>query len=152
MNDLDNNARLDAWRLFITLHAKIIELIDSELQAAGGIPLQHYDVLVELFEAEGRQLRMYELARRVVLSRSSITRLVDHLADQGFLARKTDPTDRRGSYAVLTEAGETALRESWPHYREAILRRFGSLLTDDEAVIITQALSRIHAALDEEAA
>ena len=148
MSEITNNPCLDAWRLFITLHTKIIEVIDADLQSAGGIPLQHYDVLIELFEAEGKQLRMYELAQRVVLSRSSITRLVDQLAKQGLLIRKTDPEDRRGSYAVLTEAGETALRSSWPFYSEAIQRRFGSFLADDEAVIISQAFSRIHAATD----
>lgn len=136
--------------MFITLHAKIIELIDADLQAAGGIPLQQYDVLIELFEAEGKQLRMYELAQRVVLSRSSITRLVDQLAKQEFLTRKMDPEDRRGSYAVLTEAGEAALRRSWPFYREAIQRHFGAFLADDEAAIIAQAFSRIHAAIDDE--
>ncbi len=136
--------------MFITLHAKIIELIDAELQAAGGIPLQHYDVLIELFESEGKQLRMYELAQRVVLSRSSITRLVDQLAKQGLLTRKTDLEDRRGSYAVLTEAGEMALRGSWPFYRAAILRHFGSFLTDDEATIIAQGFGRIHSAIDDE--
>jgi len=94
---------------------------------------------------------MYELAQRVVLSRSSITRLVDQLAKQGLLTRRTDPEDRRGSYAVLTKAGEMAVRKSWPFYREAILRRFGSFLTDEEAAIIAQAFSRIHAALDDEA-
>lgn len=135
--------------MFITLHAKIIEIIDADLQAAGGLPLQQYDVLIELFEAEGKRLRMYELAQRVVLSRSSITRLVDQLAQQGFLTRQIDPDDRRGSYAVLTSAGETALRNSWPHYREAIQRHFGAFLTGDEAAVIAQAFGRIGAAIDE---
>lgn len=151
MSEIDSDPRLDAWRLFITLHAKIIDIIDADLQAAGGIPLQQYDVLIELFEAEGKQLRMYELARQVVLSRSSITRLVDQLAQEGFLTRRTDPKDRRGSYAVLTEVGETALRRSWPFYREAIQRHFGSYLADEEAVVIAEAFSRIHAAINDNA-
>ncbi len=142
--------RLDAWRLFITLHPKIIDKIDADLQAAGGISLQQYDVLIELFESEDKQLRMYELAQRVVLSRSSITRFVDQLAAQGFLIRAVDPEDRRGSFAVLTEAGEAAIRATWPHYRDAIQKWFGAFLTDEEAVAIAGALSRIHAALDTE--
>lgn len=149
MSEITSNPRLDAWRLFITLHAKIIEIIDTDLQAAGGIPLQQYDVLIELFEAEKKQLRMYELAQQVVLSRSSITRLVDQLAKRGFLTRKPDPEDRRGSYAVLTKAGEAAVRESWPFYRKAIQRHFGSFLTNEEAVMIAQAFSRIHTAIDD---
>jgi len=143
MAEIKSDPRLEAWRLFITLHAKIVEIIDADIQAAGGIPLQHYDVLIELFEAEGKQLRMYELAQRVALSRSSITRFVDQLAQQEFLTRKTDPEDRRGSYAVLTKA------ESWPYYREAIQQHFGSFLADEEAVLMAQALERMHVAIDD---
>lgn len=140
--------RLDAWRLFITLQAKIIERIDADLQAAGGLPLQQYDLLIELFEAEEQRLRMYELAQQVVLSRSSITRLVDQLAGQGLLARETDPADRRGSYAVLTGAGEAALRQSWPLYREAILRHFGQFMSEAEATTLVEVLERLHTAAD----
>jgi len=149
MSEITSDIRLDAWRMFITLHAKIIELIDADLQAAGGLPLQQYDVLIELFEAEEKRLRMYELAQRVVLSRSSITRLVDQLARQDMLTREIDPQDRRGSYAVLTEAGEAALRQSWPLYREAILRHFGAFLSNDEAQTLFDAFTRMHSAVDQ---
>lgn len=81
-------------------------------------------------------------------SRSSITRLVDQLSKQGFLTRKVDLDDRRGSYAVLTKEGETALRDSWPHYCDAIQRHFGSILSDDEVQAIVAAFRRVHAALD----
>jgi len=149
MNEMAPNLRLDAWRIFITLHAKLIDLIDADLQAGGGLPLQHYDVLIELFEAEDKRLRMYELAQQVVLSRSSITRLVDQLAKRGLLERQTDPADRRGSYAVLTGAGERALSESWPLYRAAILRHFGDFISAEEAQSLFDVFSRMHKAADE---
>lgn len=148
MTELTGNIHLEAWRMFITLQAKLIERIDADLQAAGGLPLPHYDVLIELFEAEGKRLRMYELAQRVVLSRSSITRLVDQLAKQDMLDREIDPTDRRGSYAVLTEPGETALRQSWPLYRAAILRHFGNFVSEAEAQILVDVFTRMQATLD----
>lgn len=148
MDEMSTKLRLEAWRMFLTLHAKVIELIDADLQAAGTLPLQHYDVLIELFEAEGKRLRMYELAQRVVLSRSSITRLVDQLAERGLLERQTDPEDRRGSYAILTEAGETGLRQAWPFYREAILRHFGTFVSDEEAQTLFHVFTRMHAAAD----
>ncbi len=150
MTHASNDIRLDAWRLFITLHPKIIDKIDADIQANGGISLQQYDVLIELFEAEGKQLRMFDLAQRVVLSRSSITRLVDQLASRGLLNRAVDPIDRRGSYAVLTMAGEATLNDSWPLYRAAIQRWFGQFLTDDEAKIISEAFGRMHATIDGE--
>lgn len=151
MSKIISDPRLDAWRGFLTLHAKIIEVIDADLQSAGGLPLRQYDVLIELFEEEGKALRMYELAQRVVLSRSSITRLVDQLAHRGLLTRQADRTDRRGAYAVLTEAGERAVRASWPVYRAAILRHFGSWLADEEAALLAQIFTRISAAIEAQA-
>lgn len=147
MSDLDYTPQLEAWRLFLTLHAKIIEVIDRDLQESGGLPLNHYDVLIELMEAEGKRLRLHELARLVVLSRSSITRLVDQLEKQGLLVRQPDPEDRRGAYAVLTAVGEQAVRDSWPLYKQAILQHFGRFLTDEEAKIIYQSFARVHQGL-----
>src|SRR6266487_5523679 len=116
--------QLTAWRLFITSHATLIEQIDRELSAAGCVPLQWYDVLVELHEAPDRRLRMSELARRVVLSRSSLTHLADRLEAKGMLTRERVGTDRRGAYAVLTDRGRDALRQAWPIYAQGIAQHF----------------------------
>lgn len=138
--------QLNAWRLFLLLHSKIIDVVDHDIQVAGGLPLNHYDVLIELHEAPDKRLRLFELADRVVLSRSSITRLVDALENQSLLQRQTDPADRRGSYAVITDQGEQALSESWPLYSTAIMQHFGQYLSDEEAATVAQAFSRIYAA------
>src|SRR5262245_56887236 len=111
---------LAAWRTFITAHARLIDRIDGELIAAARLPLHWYDVLVELVEAPDHRLRMHELARSVVLSRSGLTRLVDRLESAGLLRRQPDPADRRGAYAVLTEEGRAALRKAWPVYAAGI--------------------------------
>lgn len=138
--------QLDAWRLFLLLHSKIIDVVDQAIQAADGLPLNHYDVLIELHEAPDKRLRLFELAERVVLSRSSITRLVDALEKKSLLQRQTDPEDRRGSYAIITDQGEQALSGSWPLYSAAIMQHFGQYLSDEEAATIAQAFSRIYAA------
>ena len=66
-----------AWAVLLTAHATLIERIETALAEAGLPPLGWYDVLWELEKAEGGKLRMYELAHRVVLSRSNLTRLAD---------------------------------------------------------------------------
>jgi DNA-binding MarR family transcriptional regulator len=68
---------LEAWRAFLTAHARVITRIDGELAAAGRLPLGSYDVLIELAGAPEHRLRMSRLARQVVLSNSGLTRLVD---------------------------------------------------------------------------
>jgi DNA-binding MarR family transcriptional regulator len=138
--------QLAAWRAFLKVHATVINQIDHDLAAAGQLPLSSYDVLIELYDAPERRLRMYELAERVVLSRSGLTRLVDRLESEGLLRRDRSGADRRGAYAVITEQGIAALRRTWPVYAQGILRYFAQWLTPEEAQVMTSALERILAA------
>jgi len=138
-----SESQITAWRLFITAHATLIEQIDAALAKAGCIPLQWYDVLVELVEAPEGRLRMSELARRVVLSRSSLTHLVDRLEAKQLLARERVGSDRRGAYAVLTERGRDALRQAWPVYAQGIARHFAQHLTEAEVETLADVFARV---------
>ena len=69
-----------AWRAFLSLHARVARRLEADLIARSDLPLAEYDVLFQLAMAEGRRLRMNELADRVLLSRAGITRLVDRLS------------------------------------------------------------------------
>jgi DNA-binding MarR family transcriptional regulator len=135
--------RGEAWRSFITAYAVVMEQIERELAEAGLPPLGWYDVLLELSVAPDRRLRMHELARAVVLSRSGLTRLVDRLEKAGLLRREPDLVDRRGSFAVLT-AEVAAMRERmWPVYARGIAEHFGEHLDDREAKTLTRASKRV---------
>jgi len=134
---------LFAWRSFITSHATVIYIIDRELVEAGCIPLNWYDVLIELYEAPDHRLRMHELAQKVVLSRSGLTRLVDKLEKEELLYREIDPSDRRGFHAILTDKGHAALRQAWPVYAQGIVQHFARHLNDQEAQLITEIFNRI---------
>src|SRR5215471_17894022 len=134
---------LAAWRTFLKAHATIIDRIDRDLVAAKLPPLSTYDVLIELYEAPEGRLRMHELAERVVLSRSGLTRLVDRLEAEGLLRRDRSGTDRRGAYAVITEQGVAALRRTWPVYARGIAEYFAQWLTLEEAQLLEAALRRI---------
>ena len=134
---------LAAWRAFLKAHATIIDRIDHDLVAAKRPPLSSYDVLIELYEAPEHRLRMHELAERVVLSRSGLTRLVDRLEAEGLLIRDRSGTDRRGAYAVITEQGIGALRQTWPIYARGIAEYFAQWLTLEEAQLLESAFGRI---------
>jgi DNA-binding MarR family transcriptional regulator len=134
---------LAAWRAFLKVHAVIIDHIDHDLLAAERLPLSSYDVLIELYEAPEHRLRMYELAERVVLSRSGLTRLVDRLEAEGYLKRDRSGTDRRGAYAVITEQGIEALRRTWPVYAKGISEYFAQWLTYEQAILLQSTLEGI---------
>lgn len=141
-----DGAREAAWRAFLTAHAAVIERIERDLAREKVLSLGHYDVLLALSEAPDRRLRMSELARAVVLSRSGLTRLVDRLERAGLLRRERCDDDRRGCYAALTDEGRAALRRSWPVYAGGIEEHFGRHLGDDEVATLTEALGRVLAA------
>jgi DNA-binding MarR family transcriptional regulator len=150
MNEKTNSIYIDTWRLFITTHATLIGMIDKEMTEADVVPLHWYDVLIELFEAPDHKLRMHELADKVVLSRSGLTRLVDRLEKAGYLQREVDPVDRRGFFTVITEEGIVALRDGWKVYERGIKEHFAQFLSEEEAAILQNAFTRmLEAARDE---
>ena len=146
MTDRLDESRLAAWRAFLNAHAVVIDSIEREMAAAGVLPLGSYDVLLALLEAPGRRLRLHELASHIVLSRSTLTRVVDRLEAEGLLARERVAMDRRGAYAVLTKQGSRALRRAWPIYERGIAAHFARYLSDEEARVLSAALGRVYAA------
>jgi DNA-binding MarR family transcriptional regulator len=130
-----------AWAVLLTAHATLVEKIESALAAADLPPLGWYDVLWELEKANGR-LRMHELARRVVLSKSNLSRLADRLEDAGLIERQDSPRDGRGYDLVLTRSGRAMRKQMWPVYEAGIERLFSSHLTVEEARVVGEALGR----------
>ena len=113
-----------AWGSFLVAHARVARRLEADLLAKSRMPLAEFDVLMQLSFAEGRRLRMNELADRVVLSRAGITRLVDRLVADGLVGRVKCASDARGAYAVLTEPGQVRLDEARPGHFEAVRRYF----------------------------
>ena len=133
---------LAAWRAFLEAHHAVMSVLGEELEEIG-VPIGFYDVLVQLTEAGPGGLRMAELARRVLLSKSGLTRLVDRMAGQGLVRRRPSPEDGRGYYVVATNLGRNALRRASPGHLRGIANHFTSLLTDDELRVITRAMNRV---------
>jgi DNA-binding MarR family transcriptional regulator len=116
---------LGAWRAFLNAHALATKRINRDLAEAGLPDLTWYDVLWALHRAEGRRLRIRELADAVVLSSTGMTRFVDRLETGGLVRREAVPGDRRGAYAVITKEGSALLRRMWPIYERGIATYFG---------------------------
>jgi 2,3-bisphosphoglycerate-independent phosphoglycerate mutase len=119
-----SDTELDAWRGFLRVHSELTKALDAELETKHGLPLTSYEVLIYLAKAPEGRLRMAELADRVLLSRSGMTRLVDRLEREGLIRRDSCADDKRGAFAVLTDAGAAVLSKARPDHLEAVRRRF----------------------------
>jgi DNA-binding MarR family transcriptional regulator len=110
------------WRRLLAVHGRLIARLDDELRTGYGLSLADYDVLVSLSEAQGGALRMRDLAERVMLSPSGLTRRVDRLVARGLVARRTCPSDGRGSLATLTGGGRELLEAAAPTHVDGVRR------------------------------
>ena len=131
-----SDPRIEPWRAFLQAHARITRRLDEELRAEHDLSLAEYDALLTIADAPGRRIRMRQLADRVILSKSGVTRLIDRLVLDGLVQRDVCLSDARGAEAVLTTAGLDRLRRASRTHLRGIDEHFLSALeTDDMAAI-----------------
>jgi DNA-binding MarR family transcriptional regulator len=137
-----------AWRTQLRFSVLLLDRLDTDLRAAHGIGLADYEILVQLSEAPGRARRMSELANLALVSRSRLTHRVDRLADAGLVTREPCPTDRRGMFAVLSDAGMRLLEEAAPTHVAGVRRYAIEPLDPATRQAVTEQLGPIVAELD----
>ena len=136
------NIKLTAWWKLMAVHARLTHRVDRDL-AAIGLSLGSYNVLRLLQEAPGYRLRLGELARASLLTRSGVTRLANRLEMAGLLRREGHAQDRRGSCAVLTDRGQDAWRQARAMFERTVAEQFGNHLSDAEAETLNAVLGRV---------
>lgn len=141
-SDLSDD-HLEAWRALLRAQAFVLRRISEELARGDALPLESYDVLLELYRAPEKRLRLRDLGERVVLTRSGISRLVTRLEKQGLVERGAVPSDARGVFAQLTPKGEAAFRRTWPAYAEGIRRHFAERFEAEEARTLSRLLGAV---------
>jgi DNA-binding MarR family transcriptional regulator len=139
------------WRMLLRVHARVLNRLDDDLEHAHGIGLADYDVLVQLSEVPDGSLRMAELAGRLQLSPSGLTRRIDSMVRRGLVAREPCDSDGRGSYAVLTREGLTMLGEAAPTHVTGVRRYLFDTLERGSLARLAYGLAQVDSALDEPA-
>lgn len=135
--------RQRAWARFVTAQAMLLERIEATLAENDLPPLAWYDVLWILENEDDGRLRMNDLARKAVISRSNVTRLTDRMEKAGLVVRADCPEDGRGTTCALTAAGRKMRARMWPVYRGQIDALFGSQINAREATSMAEMLERI---------
>lgn len=137
-----SDSHLRAFRTLLEAHAQLLDALNVRFRDRD-LSLPYYDVLVHLSEAPDQQLRMQELAHRVLLSKSGLTRLIDRMEARGLVRRAASEADARGVNAVLTRAGLTALEAAVPVHKDDLVDLVGSVMTAEEADVLTELLGRV---------
>ena len=122
-NWLDDE-EMRAWRGLVEAYAELQAALEADLVSGFGIDGGDYGVLVNLSEAPDQRLRMCDLAARLHLSPSGLTRRLDGLVTAGYVAREPSEHDRRVTLAVLTEAGRATLEAAAPVHVAGVRAHF----------------------------
>jgi DNA-binding MarR family transcriptional regulator len=118
-----NSREMKAWRSYIIASRRLLEALDVDL---GGhdLSMADYEVLAQLSDAPGRRLRMSELAETAMLSKSRLSHRMTVMEKAGWVRREMCTEDRRGSFAVMTDAGWKAIVKAAPSHVESVRSRF----------------------------
>ena len=140
-----------AWLDVFQANTLVVRALEKRIRQELGLPLAGYEVLVRLAEVPGgKRLRMQELARRVLLSKSGLSQLFTRLQRRGLVERRGDPENLRVTYAILTEEGREVLERALPAFREEIEERFAGHLNDEEIRTVRRAMRKVIGASGEE--
>ena len=132
-----------AWRAFLYAYSEVVPKLDRELVTAQGLSLNQFEVLTRLRRAGKRGLRMSDLASRVVLSPSGVTRAVDQLERKGLVERCVFEGDKRGYLATLTAEGRDLLRQATGAHVQGVREHFLEHLSRTEIEHLATALEAV---------
>jgi DNA-binding MarR family transcriptional regulator len=132
-----------AWEAFLRAHAGLMRVLDTELRREAELSLNDFDVLVQLGLSEGSSMRMSELARRTLVSRSGTTRRVEQLEGRGLVARAAAGADRRTVVVCLTGQGVEVLERAVAVHARGIAEHFGTRLTATDVRALNEAMEKV---------
>jgi DNA-binding MarR family transcriptional regulator len=133
-----------AWLDVFQAQTLVVRALEKIMKQEFGLPLADYEVLARLAEVpEGERVRMQELARKVLLSKSGLSQLFTKLERRGLVERRGDPENLRVTYATMTAEGREALERARPTFREEIEERFAGHLNEEEMRTIRRAMRKV---------
>ncbi|HZJ27264.1 MAG TPA: MarR family winged helix-turn-helix transcriptional regulator [Acidimicrobiia bacterium] len=138
------------WRRFLSMNSRLRSRLGGALQREAGISLADYEVFVHLSEAPGGRARAFELAEATQWEKSRLSHHLTRMVARGLVRREHCPSDRRGSYVALTDAGWTAIRTAAPLHVGHVRRWFIDSLASEDLDTLAEISDRVLAGLDED--
>jgi DNA-binding MarR family transcriptional regulator len=120
----------DACEALLSAHATLIKRFAAE-DIWTDVSMREYDALYTLSKCR-EPVRLSKLNRHVLLSQPALSRMVDRLADRGFIARQADPADGRGVRLSLTDAGRAVQKQIGRRHARSVAGAMTAALTADE--------------------
>jgi DNA-binding MarR family transcriptional regulator len=139
----ETSIAIEAFVRLVRASAAVTRQLSAQLSADHGLSINAYEALLHLARAPDSRMRRVDLANGLLLTAGGVTRLLDGLERDGFVAREECASDRRVSYAALTKTGRAKLREASKSHTRQIRELMGGTFGDDELVQLAALLDRL---------
>jgi DNA-binding MarR family transcriptional regulator len=139
----ETSPAIEVFVRLVRTSAAVTRHLSAQLSADHGLSINAYEALLHLVRAPDSRMRRVDLANGLLLTAGGVTRLLDGLERDGFVAREECASDRRVTYAVLTEAGRDKLREASKSHTRQIRELLGGVYDDDELAQLIALLDRL---------
>jgi DNA-binding MarR family transcriptional regulator len=137
------------WRSWLRTNQELADLLGQQLARDSGLSGADYAVLVPLSESPQGVMRARDLGRAIRWERDRLSHHVRRMEQRGLVVREECAEDARGSMIRLTPAGRAAIEQAAPGHVAATRKYFIDRLTDEEIDVLTAALDRILAHLED---
>ena len=132
-----------AWRGLVRMTSQLNARMNRQLQEEFGISLADYEVLVVLTEVPGGRRRVFEIAGTLAWEQSRVSHQLARMQRRGLITREECPTDARGAFVVLTEAGRAAIDQAAPAHVETVRQLVFDDMTPAELAALTDLTTRV---------
>ena len=140
---------MKAWRRYIVASRRLLEALDTDL-AGHDLSMSDYEILAQLSDAPDRRMRMSELAEIAMLSRSRLSHRMKVMEKAGWIKRESCPSDKRGSFAVMTAKGLKAIVAAAPDHVESVRNRFIDHLSKADQIALAAIFEKVESGLRED--
>jgi len=134
---------LRAWTRLLRAYAACTRLLSAGLQAQYGLTINDYEALYVLSQAEEGRMKRIDLARRLLLTPSGVTRLLEGLEAAGLVRKASCPSDLRVTYAELTQAGRERLEAASCAHVGSVRALFEDHLSAQEIEALAETLEKL---------
>ena len=143
---LIDDERITTFGRLVEAFASLSKRLDDEMEAAVGLSLRWYGVLLHVGRSPGGVRPMHELVNATAFTSGGVTRLVDRMEAAGYVERRPCPTDRRVHYVGLTEQGREMLERATAVHLRGIQEHLMDVLSPAEVAGLDASLARLVAA------
>lgn len=145
MDNLFTELEKGAWGGLLGFYGWMMQVIEADLEENARITHVEFEVLLRLSWTDGQRMRIQDLAAQSVLTRSGVSRVVERMEKAGLVNREVASEDRRGAYAILTEAGLARLQKAGKTHIEIVRQHFLNFFNETELAQMAEFWQRLEA-------